>query len=47
MSSDIQVPFAINEPVSSFAPGTLERKSLKRKVEELAGKEIEAVRLSN
>jgi len=41
MSSDIQVPFAINEPVSSFAPRTPERESLKRKVEELAGKEIE------
>ena len=41
MSSDIQVPFAINEPVSSFARGTEERESLKRTIDELAGKEIE------
>ena len=41
MSSDIQVPFAINEPVSSFARGTEERESLKRTIKELAGKEIE------
>ena len=41
MSSDIQVPFAINEPISSFAPGTPERESLKQKIDELAGTEIE------
>ena len=41
MSTDIQVPFAVNEPISSFAPGTPERESIKQKIDELAGTEIE------
>jgi hypothetical protein len=30
MSGDIQVPIPINEPVGSYAPGTPERRALKR-----------------
>ncbi len=41
MSGEIQVPIAINEPVCSYARGTPERHSLKKKLEELAGSEIE------
>jgi 1-pyrroline-5-carboxylate dehydrogenase len=41
MSGDIQVPIPINEPVSSFAPGTPERAALKMTLAEMQGQEIE------
>ncbi len=41
MSSDIQIPIAINDPVSSFAPGTPERAALKARLQAMAGQQIE------
>jgi 1-pyrroline-5-carboxylate dehydrogenase len=42
MSSAIyQTPIPQNEPVRSYAPGTPERESLKKKLDELAGQQIE------
>ncbi len=36
-----EAPRPVNEPVRSYAPGTPERESLKRKLDELAGQRIE------
>jgi 1-pyrroline-5-carboxylate dehydrogenase len=41
MSSDIQTPLPVNEPVYSYAPGTSERRALKTTLSELGSKEIE------
>ena len=41
MSGNFQVPIPDNEPVCDYAPGTPERASLKAKLAELAGTEIE------
>jgi len=42
MSQEIfQVPVAVNEPVKSYAPGTLEKAELKKALDELMSKEVE------
>jgi len=42
MSSALyQTPIPRNEPVRSYAPGTPERESLKKKLDELAGRQVE------
>ncbi len=41
MSSHVQVPIPVNEPVRSFAPGTPERRSLKAALAEMAGQQVE------
>ncbi|UCB46041.1 MAG: L-glutamate gamma-semialdehyde dehydrogenase [Spirochaetota bacterium] len=40
-NAKFSVPFPTNEPVKSFAPGTSERESLKAKLKELKGNQIE------
>ncbi len=39
--SAVKVPFPVNEPVKSYAPGTPERASLKTRLRDMAGEEIE------
>ena len=41
MSADIQVPIPLNEPVRSYAPGSLERHALRARLEELTAERIE------
>jgi 1-pyrroline-5-carboxylate dehydrogenase len=41
MNGRSQVPFPVNEPVRSYAPGTPERQALKARLAELAGERIE------
>jgi len=41
MSSSVKAPSPANEPVRSYAPGSAERKDLKAKLAELAGRQIE------
>jgi 1-pyrroline-5-carboxylate dehydrogenase len=41
MSSDIQVPIPVNEPVHSYAPGTPERRSLKAALAEMSGQQVD------
>ena len=41
MNGHFHVPAPVNEPVFSYAPGTPERISLKKKVADMASEEIE------
>ncbi len=41
MNGRSQIPFPVNEPVRSYAPGTPERRALKARLAELAGERIE------
>ena len=41
MTADIQIPLPINEPVSSYAPGTPERDALKTALAEMSSTQIE------
>ena len=36
-----RTPIPVNEPIRSYAPGTPERESLKKKLDELAGKQVD------
>jgi 1-pyrroline-5-carboxylate dehydrogenase len=40
-NAKFNLPIPLNEPLKSYAPGSLERASLKRKLSELRGKQIE------
>ena len=41
MNGNIQIPIPVNEPVRSYAPGTLERRALKARLAELGAERIE------
>ncbi len=41
MNGDIQVPIPVNEPARSYAPGSAERRTLKARLAELAGEQVE------
>ncbi len=41
MNGDTQVPFPINEPIRSYAPGTPERQEIKARLAELAREQVE------
>ena len=41
MNGIIMIPYPTNEPISSFAPGTPERDSLKARLEKMKGEQIE------
>ena len=41
MNGTIQIPIPVNEPVRSYAPGTLERRVLKARLAELSAEQVE------